>query len=393
MEIAKGLTSLLLGDLESACTQFEAAIAEGLAGAPACFGLGTARLAAGDPRGALAAFGDCVERDPENVAALGELVRAAFQVEAYAAAEGHVAAYLARRGDAADFRFTLAGIQLLAGRLRAAERSVEHLRASHPEYADLSVLEDRIRAALESDADAEPAEVRGRFVIAVIPARGGSKGIPRKNLRLLGGRPLLAHTVEAARAARFVDVVAVSTEDAEIARVARDAGAEVIDRPAHLASDEAPTEPALLHAVDVAEQRHEATCDAVLLLQATSPLRPARAIDAAVLQLFRERCDSVVGVREDLGAHFSGPIRNGQFIPPYDPRARKRRQDLEPLYRETGALYAVTRSWLFEAGCRMGGDMRALVLREDESMDIDTLADFSRVERFLAEREGPPPAR
>jgi CMP-N,N'-diacetyllegionaminic acid synthase len=224
------------------------------------------------------------------------------------------------------------------------------------------------------------------FVFAVIPARGGSKGIPRKNLRLLAGRPLLVHTIEAALEARRVDVVAVSTEDPEIARVARRAGAEVVERPLELATDEAPTEPALLHAVLEIEARRRRPADAVLLLQATSPLRPSRAIDDAIELLFGAGCDSVVAVREDRGAHFTGRIEAGRFVPPYDPRSRRRRQELPPLYRETGALYAVRREILFSLGCRMGGDMRALVLPEEEALDIDSLADLKLAELYLERR-------
>ena len=202
----------------------------------------------------------------------------------------------------------------------------------------------------------------------------------------LAKRQTVAHTIDAARQSKLVDVVVVSTEDAEIARVARDHGAEVVLRPMELATDEAPTEPALLHAVEAIERRHEATVDGVLLLQATSPLRPSAAIDGAIRRLFVEGCDSVVAVREDRGAHFTGVVRDGRFVPPYDPRVRRRRQELEPLYRETGALYAVTRNLLFAAGCRMGGDMRPLVLSEEEAMDIDTVADFALVERYLERR-------
>ena len=276
------------------------------------------------------------------------------------------------------------GVQILGGRLRAAERTLDELSVRAPDYPDVAGVRARIAAA--RGAEPEDAVVRGRFVVAVIPARGGSKGIPRKNLRDLDGRPLIAHTIEAARAAHLVDVVAVSTEDEEIACVARLYGAEVVMRPAELATDEAPTEPALLHAVEAIERRHEATADCAVLLQATSPLRPASAIDAAVHELYSAGCDSVVAVRSDHGAHFTGVVREGRFVPPYDPRTRRRRQELEPLYRETGALYAVTRALLFADRCRMGGHMRPLVLDDDEATDIDSLADFTLVERIIENR-------
>jgi N-acylneuraminate cytidylyltransferase len=226
-----------------------------------------------------------------------------------------------------------------------------------------------------------------RWVVAVIPARGGSKGIPRKNLRPLAGKPLLVHSIEAARDAHLVDLAVVSTEDAEIEEVARGAGAEVVARPEELATDEAPTEPALLHAVAEVERRYRRKADVVLLLQATSPLRPASAIDRAVQLLVATGCDSVVAVREDVGAHFTGRIESGRFVPPYDPSRRRRRQELPALYRETGALYAVRREVLFSLRCRMGGDMRPLVLSFEEALDIDSLDDFVHAEILLERRE------
>lgn len=382
--LGKGVVALMSGDGPSALGHFKHALAHAPDDARAHMGLGLARGMLGYARGARLSFGDCLERDPDNVGALAELVRVAFALKDHASAEGHVAAYVARHPDSADFRFTLAGLQLLSGRARAAERTLDELAARHPSYPDTGDVRARIEhVRRQSGEDDAAPRARGRFVVAVIPARGGSKGISRKNLRPLAGIPLIAHTINAAREARLVDVVAVTTDDAEIARAAREAGAEVVDRPAELATDEAPTEPALLHAVEVIERRHESTCDAVLLLQCTSPLRGAAAIDAAVTDLFESRCDSVVAVRADLGAHFTGSVRDGQFIPPYDPQRRRRRQELPALYRETGALYAATRTLLMGTGCRMGGQMRPLILSEEDATDIDTPSDFAMVERIL----------
>ena len=119
-------------------------------------------------------------------------------------------------------------------------------------------------------------------VLAIIPARGGSKGIPRKNLRLLAGRPLVIHTIEQALAARRVDRVAVSTEDAEIAAVAKAAGAEVVARPEALASDSAPTEPVMIDALEALARAGGPAPETVVLLQCTSPLRTAAQIGKAL---------------------------------------------------------------------------------------------------------------
>lgn len=383
--IGRGVAALVGGDPSAALQLFKEAAAHSPQSARAHFGLGLARLELGYARGARHAFAQCLNYEPDHVNAISQLVRAAFATHDYVCAEGYLCEYVARNPEAHDMRFTLSGLQLLGGRARAAERTLDELLVREPSYPDTAPIRERMIAHRASDGDAEPC-LRSRFVVAVIPARGGSKGIPRKNLRELAGKPLIAHTIDAARHSKLCDVVVVSTEDAEIARVARDFGAEVVMRPAELATDEAPTEPTLLHAVAAIEDRHEATADVVVLLQATSPLRPASAIDAAVRRLCVDGCDSVVAVRSDHGAHFTGVVREGRFVPPYDPQARRRRQDMEPLYRETGALYAVTRNLLFASKCRMGGDMRPLVLSEEEAMDIDTASDFALVERFIERR-------
>jgi N-acylneuraminate cytidylyltransferase len=379
--VGRGVEALLQGRFAPATRHFKEALAADDTQVRAHIGLGLARAKLGFQNGARAALSAALDLEPDETGTLAELVRSAFADREYASAEGYVAAYLARHPDADDFRFTLAGLQALAGRLRAARRTLAILAARRPDYPGIGVLRERVDA--QGDAERDVGE---RFVLAVVPARGGSKGIPRKNLRELAGKPLLVHTVEAARAAALVDVVAVSTEDVEIARAARQSGAEVVDRPAELAGDESPTEPALLHAVLEIERRYGRKADAVLLLQATSPLRQASSIDAAVRMLVKSGCDSVVAVCEDRGAHFAGRIVNGHFVPPYDPTRRRRRQDLEPLYRETGAIYAVRREILFDLRCRMGGDVRPLVLGEEESVDIDTAADFAIAEAILERR-------
>lgn len=164
--------------------------------------------------------------------------------------------------------------------------------------------------------------------LVVIPARGGSKGIPRKNLLSVGGRPLIAWTIAQALEAQQDDdvIVAVSTEDAEIAEVAAAHGARVIQRPAELATDDAPTEPTVLHAMDVVEAEGTAL-DAVVLLQATSPVRRPDTIRRA-LAMFREKgVDALVGVVPESPFFWRLPESPGQSArAAYDVDARPRRQ-------------------------------------------------------------------
>jgi CMP-N,N'-diacetyllegionaminic acid synthase len=224
--------------------------------------------------------------------------------------------------------------------------------------------------------------------VAIIPARGGSTRIPRKNLCTLAGIPLIAHTIRAALSAAGVDGVFVSTDDREIAEVAAAHGAEVIWRPARLATAEAPTEPALQHAVTEIEANLVGRpVERIVLLQATSPLRGAARIDEALELMQRTGCDSVVSVVPEIGYYFLGDLGPDQRLRVgYDPMHRLRTQEIPPRYRENGAVYVMTRAQLMERGCRMGRDMRALIMGEDESIDIDTPRELELCRLVLAER-------
>lgn len=219
-------------------------------------------------------------------------------------------------------------------------------------------------------------------MLCIIPARGGSKGVPRKNLLDVGGKPLIVWTIEQALAVPGLDVL-VSTDDEEIAEVARHAGARVPWlRPAELAQDTTPTEPVVRHAIDqVTTERGRP--EATMLLQATSPVRHDGTLTRAVREFKDTGVDSLVGV-----------VPQAPFIwratqPPtaaYDVSARPRRQDLTPetlRYRETGSLY-VTRTEIYERfDNRIGGTIGLFVMDEDEGVDIDTQLDVALAEKFL----------
>jgi CMP-N,N'-diacetyllegionaminic acid synthase len=221
--------------------------------------------------------------------------------------------------------------------------------------------------------------------LCVIPARGGSKGVPRKNLLDVGGKPLIVWTIEQALATPGLHVV-VSTDDEEIADVARSAGVEVPWlRPAELAQDTTPTEPVVRHAIEQFTSEHGRP-DAVMLLQATSPVRHDGTLARALTQFTGTGVDSMVGV-----------VEQPPFIwlagdPPtaaYDVAARPRRQDLTDesrRYRETGSLY-VTRTEVYEQhDNRLGGRIGLFVMAEDEGIDIDTELDVALAARLLHAR-------
>lgn len=219
--------------------------------------------------------------------------------------------------------------------------------------------------------------------LAVIPARGGSKGIPRKNLIDVGGKPLIVWTIEQALAVPGLRV-AVSTEDAEIAAVSEAAGAWVVERPARLALDETPTEPVVRHAIDACSARY-ARPDQVMLLQATSPVRLAGTLERSLTQFREQGLDSLVGVVPC--PPFLWGLDGDEAVPYWDWQHRRRRQDMAPgqlRYRETGSLY-VTRTEVYtDNGNRMGGRIGLFVMDEIEGVDIDTLHDLAAAEAALS---------
>ncbi len=222
-------------------------------------------------------------------------------------------------------------------------------------------------------------------MLVVIPARGGSKGVPRKNLRLVGGRPLIAWSVAQALEVPGDVPVVVSTDDREIAAAPLAAGAEVpFLRPPDLARDTSPTEPAVAHAIDQMAERgfHP---EGVVLLQATSPVRLPGTVARAVERFRLGGVDSLVGVvpQTPFLWHLEDPPR-----PEYAVQRRPRRQDLsadEFLYRETGSLY-VTRTDLYSTpGNRIAGRVELFVMDEIEGIDIDSEFDLRRADLLIGD--------
>lgn len=223
--------------------------------------------------------------------------------------------------------------------------------------------------------------------LALIPARGGSKGIPGKNLKLLAGKPLIAWTIEAAKASKKISLVVVTTDCPEIAKVSRCYGAEVpFLRPPELATDEAPTEPALIHAVNFFKAE-EVEPDAIVLLQPTSPLRFPGTIDDAIQKFETSKADSLLGVVKSHSFHWKLP--NGDDKKPiadYDFVNRPRRQDIRPEdipYRETGSIYITKTGVLLSTGNRLAGNISLFIMRQLEGYEIDTPVDFTVLESLL----------
>lgn len=209
-----------------------------------------------------------------------------------------------------------------------------------------------------------------RKTLAVIAARGGSKGIPHKNLLDLCGKPLIAWTVEQARAARGVDVVAVSSDSDDILAAAETAGAVGVRRPDDISGDLASSESAWLHALDSVDARM-GRFDRVVALQATSPIRESVDIERALETFDREHLDSLLSVCE-VEDYFNWRIgANGPEPINYDYRNRRMRQQIEKRYLENGSFYVLIPSLLREQSNRLGGKIGFHVMERHKMFQID----------------------
>ena len=223
-------------------------------------------------------------------------------------------------------------------------------------------------------------------VLAVIPARAGSKGLPRKNLRLLAGKPLVIHSIEHARATPEIDDVVVSTDDDEIAGIAASAGASVLRRPPELAADDTPTLPVLLPALE--HYRSGRTPSRIITLQPTSPLRRPTDITGA-LALLTTSCDAVVGVcAVEHSPYKMFRVDDDSLLPLLEGFAPGTpRQQLPPVFRENGAVYVTWRDVLVNQRSIWGARTRPFLMDARSSVDIDTSYDLTVAEVLLQESE------
>jgi CMP-N,N'-diacetyllegionaminic acid synthase len=220
-------------------------------------------------------------------------------------------------------------------------------------------------------------------VFGLIPARGGSKGIPRKNIKLIGGKPLIVWTIEAALRSSKLDGVVVSTDDAEIAEVARCAGAQVpFMRPAELAQDHTPGLYPVIHALDQLPQYNS-----VLLLQPTSPLRNTEDIDGCLSLVERTNAKSVVSVTEaDIHPYWTYRLSADQTMTRFvDGAPIARRQDLPEACALNGAMYFAQAQWLRDSGSLVGVETLAYVMSKEHSVDLDTPLDWKFAELLMKE--------
>ena len=224
-------------------------------------------------------------------------------------------------------------------------------------------------------------------VLAVIPARGDSKGIPRKNLYPLNGKPLIAYTIEAALKSKLLTRSIISTDSEEIAEVAEKFGGDVpFIRPNVLASDTASSIDVVKHAMKELEKADGVRYNYAVLLQPTTPLRLSEDIDKVVQKLISTQCDTVITM-VDVGAFHPARmyrIENDRLVGIMEESiAMRRRQDLPPIYIRSGDVYACKRDIIFNRNSMLGNDCRPLVISPNRAINIDTLRDIVLAEYLL----------
>ena len=226
-------------------------------------------------------------------------------------------------------------------------------------------------------------------ILGLIPARGGSKGIPRKNIKLLDGKPLIQYSIEVGLACSLIDELVVSTEDEEIAAISKSTGASVpFIRPSHLASDQSPTLDTVIHVLDFFEKK-EILFDAVCLLQPTVPFRDIEDLSAAIKKFVASDADSLISVREvphvynpywvyeqDAENGFLKLAKGGDSIIP-------RRQDLPKTYHRDGSIYLTKKEIILKEKSLYGKKIIPHIMKNSPNINIDTMEDWKLAEQFV----------
>ena len=225
-------------------------------------------------------------------------------------------------------------------------------------------------------------------ILVIIPARSGSKGIPDKNIRDLGGKPLIAYPIELAKSIKEINKVVVSTDSEQIANIAKEYGAEVpFIRPAELAKDETPTLPVLQHCIKFLEEKKNYKADFVLLLYPTCPFLREEHVVEAVNMLSDKECNSVISVEQDWGRFWKYDRERGTYASFY-PKERVNRQYYKHLFKETGAIYFSKYEVIVDKNKIVDEEfVKFLVMKPNELIDVDTPEDWKNAEERIKNRK------
>ncbi len=228
---------------------------------------------------------------------------------------------------------------------------------------------------------------KNKKILGVITARGGSKGIPRKNIKELNGKPLIAHTIESAKDSSYLTRCIVSTDDEEIAEISKQYDADVpFIRPIELAQDKSTSMEVVQHALKWLKENNGEEYDYLMILQPTSPMRTSEDIDESIKIAVDTDVDSVMSMKEleDFSPKKMKKIQNGIILPYFEEEGKEssRRRDLEKMYKRNCAIY-LTKTEYIKQGDLFGKISRAYIMPEERSTDINQLIDFKFAEFFL----------
>ena len=222
--------------------------------------------------------------------------------------------------------------------------------------------------------------INNKKIIALIPARGGSKGIPDKNIKLIAGIPLLGHSINYAKSSQYVDNIIVSTDNEKISKISKTYNAEVINRPAIISDDYATTESAIEHTLNQLINKPEI----IVLLQPTSPFRPSNSLDLAIDKFIKGNYDSLLSISPTH--NFFWKLSSDGIKAEYDYNKRPRRQDMKVediSYKENGSLYIFSYNHFQKTNNRLGGKIGHIIFDEKYGLEIDTQMDFEIVEKLF----------
>jgi len=226
--------------------------------------------------------------------------------------------------------------------------------------------------------------INGKTILAIIPGRGGSKGIPRKNIKLLAEKPLIAWTIEDAKKSKYIDRLILSSEDEEIIRVAKEYGCEVpFIRPKELALDDTPGIEPVIHAINTLPEKYDYVC----LLQPTSPLRKVEDIDGCIEKCIKNNSDSCVSVSEvDQHPYWMYKIDENEILEPlFLDKIIYRRQDLPKIYALNGSVYIATVNQILEKKVFITKNTLGIKMDKKKSIDIDDELDFKLANLIIIE--------
>jgi len=219
-------------------------------------------------------------------------------------------------------------------------------------------------------------------IMAIIPARGGSKGIPLKNLKPLDGKPLIEYSINESLKSKFITRTIVSSDHPKILKISEKLGAEIIKRPKNLSNDSSQLEPVIEHCLNYLKQKENYVPDIIILLQNTSPLRTKKHIDDALSDFLDSEFDSMMSCYRSNS--FLWILKNDRLTPiNYNPKNRPNRQQMNNQFIENGAIYITKYNAFKKSHCRISGKIGLFKMTQKVSIDIDTKFDLFEVNKMI----------